>query len=233
MKRFFGRKLGENIVIENDEFFHLKKVLRMQEGDKVIASVNDEYDYYCTIATIGKNDCLLDVDKEELCPSLPQKNITLFQMMPKKDYFDNILPKSIELGVSKIVPFSSQYTMVKTLKRERVLTQVMTACKQCERSKLVEVEDVISFKEVLKQLESYDVVIFAYENETMPFDPSMLEGKQNIAVVVGNEAGFTDQEASEIKGLKNTSSISLGKRILRCDTAVVATLSLVSVLSGN
>ena len=231
MKRFFGKKLNEQILIDGDEFIHLRKVLRLNEGDKVIASVNDEYDYYCTIDRIGKNDCTLTIDEKELCPALPKKNITLFQMMPKKDYFDNILAKSIELGVSTIQPFASQWTQNKMLKRERVQTQIQTACKQCERSMLATVEDIISFKDMLKKLANYDLVIFAYENEEKPFSPSLIEGKQNIAIIIGNEAGFTEEEAKEIQ---NTAvSISLGKRILRCDTAVVATLALVSILSGN
>ena len=142
MKRFFGRKEGDKIVIENNEFHHLKNVLRLGENDKVIASINDEYDYYCTIEKINKKDCILQIDNKELCPANPKNNIVLFQMMPKKDYFDNIIPKAIELGVREIYFFTSSFTMLKTFKRERVDTQVMTACKQCERSKLVEVHDI-------------------------------------------------------------------------------------------
>ncbi|MBE7074051.1 MAG: 16S rRNA (uracil(1498)-N(3))-methyltransferase [Clostridiales bacterium] len=232
MKRFFGRKCEDKIIIEEDEFFHLKKVLRLNEGDEVIASVNDENDYYCHIAKINKNDCLLNIDRIEKCPALPNRDITLFQMMPKKDYFDAILAKSIELGVNEIVPFSSEWTQNKTLKRERVQTQIQTACKQCERSKLPFVSDIISFDKMIEKLKDFDVVIFAYENEEKAFDSNGLYGKQKIAVIVGNEAGFSEKEAEKIKK-QNVQSISLGKRILRCDTAVVATLALVSVLSEN
>ncbi|MBQ8444642.1 MAG: 16S rRNA (uracil(1498)-N(3))-methyltransferase [Clostridia bacterium] len=232
MKRFFGRKQNENIIIEGDEFIHLKRVLRMNEGDKIIASINDKNDYYCTIEQINKNDCTLIVDNVEKCPALPKKNITLFQMMPKRDYFDAILPKSIELGVNEIIPFSSTYTQNKIFKRERIETQVQTACKQCERSKLPYVSDIIPFKQMLEKLSNYDMVIFAYENEEQPFNAKILECKQNIAVIVGNEAGFSEEEAKAIQE-KGVQSISLGKRILRCDTAVVATLALVSILSGN
>ena len=143
MKRFFGKKVNDKILIDGDEFVHLKKVLRMVEGDKFIASVNDEYDYYCTIERINKNDCVASIDNQEVCPALPNKNITLFQMMPKKDYFDSILAKSIELGISTLQPFTSAWTQNKTFKRERVQTQIQTACKQCERSKLPEVKDII------------------------------------------------------------------------------------------
>ena len=95
MRRFFGKKQGENIVIEDGEFFHLRKVLRMNEGERVIACVNDENDYYCTISHMGKNECLLSIDRVEKCNALPNKNLTLFQMLPKKDYFDDILAKSV------------------------------------------------------------------------------------------------------------------------------------------
>ena len=84
---------------------------------------------------------------------------------------------------------------------------------------------------MIKLLKNYDLVIFAYENEEKMFDPKILENKQKIAVIIGNEAGFSQKEAQLLK--EKAISISLGKRILRCDTAVTATLSLVSVLSGN
>ena len=231
MRRFFGRKIDNKILIEENEFFHLRKVLRMNEGDKVIACVNDENDYYCQIEKINKNDAILFIERAEMCPAIPNRNITLFQMLPKKDYFDDILAKSVELGVSKIVPFTSEYTMIKTFKRERVDSQIITACKQCERSILVPVEDVITFDKMLSQLCDFDLVIFAYERETEKFNPAILTGKQNIALIVGNEGGFSPLETEKLKPLATT--VSLGKRILRCDTAVTALLSLVSILSDN
>ncbi len=231
MKRFFGKKEQDKILIDGQEFNHLKKVLRLSEGDEIIANVNDEYDYFCTIEKINKNDCIALINEVKLCEALPKKNITLFQMLPKKEYFDNIIAKSIELGVNKIVPFISEYTIVKEIKRERVQTQIMTACKQCERSKLIELTDPVKFKELPSLLKDYDVVIFAYENENEYFNPKILENKQNIAVIIGNEGGFSSEEAEILKGL--TTSISLGKRILRCDTAVIATLALISILTKN
>lgn len=232
MRRFFGEKFGENkILLTDGEFFHLRKVLRMNEGEKVIACINDENDYYCEIDKINKNDCILSIERKEPCPALPNKNITLFQMLPKKDYFDDIIAKSVELGVNKIIPFTSEYTMIKSFKRERVDAQIMTACKQCERSILVPVEDVIAFDDILERLKSFDLVIFAYERETEMFNPQILKNKQNIALIVGNEGGFSATETEKLR--KFATTVSLGKRILRCDTAVTALLSLVSILSGN
>ena len=231
MKRFFGSKKGNNIVISGSEHMHLSKVMRLVAGDKIIASLNDDYDYYCTLLSVGKNESLAGIDYSELCPALPKRNITLYMMLPKKEYLDSILAKAVELGVNKIVPFTSEYTMIKDIRRERVETQIMTACKQCERSRLVEVTDPIKFENLPAELANYDLSIFAYENEKERFDPKILDSKQNIAVIVGNEAGFSPAEAQILQ--KAATSVSLGTRILRCDTAVVATLALVSVLSGN
>ena len=118
LKRFFGKKVNEKIKIEDSEFNHLKKVLRLNEGNNVIACVNDEFDYYCHIEKMNKNDCILAIDEKKLNEALPKKEITLFQMLPKKEYLDNIIAKRIELGVNKIIPFTSEYTMIKEIKKE-------------------------------------------------------------------------------------------------------------------
>ena len=85
MKRFFGKKDNDKIVIDGSEFNHLKKVLRMVEGDKVIASINDENDYYCTIEKMDKNNCQLKIDKVVPCPALPKKILCFFKCCQKKN----------------------------------------------------------------------------------------------------------------------------------------------------
>ena len=155
-------------------------------------------------------------------------------MLPKKEYLDSIIPKSIELGVNEIYFFTSEWTMIKSIKEERVKQQILSACKQCERSRLLEVHPLLKFDEMVEKLKEYDLVVFPYENEEVEnkFNPDILNGKQKIAVVVGNEAGFSEKEALKIKSEK-VSAISLGTRILRCDTAVTSILALVSILSNN
>lgn len=231
MKRFFGEKFKDTIIIKDNEFNHMKKVLRMQEGDKVLASINDENDYYCVIEKMDKNQAVLLIEDVKLCPALPKKNIVLFQMLPKKEYLDNILAKSVELGVSKIIPFTSEYTMLKDIREDRVATQIMTACKQCGRSKLVEFEKCIKFENLIERLKDFDLVLFAYEKEKEIFNPEILKNKNNIAIIIGNEGGFSEREGEILKN--HATSISLGSRILRCDTAVTAMLSLVGILSEN
>lgn len=232
MRRFFGRKQDDKIVVEGSEQEHLKRVLRMKEGDKLIASINDNYDYYCTIEKMEKTFSILSIDEKVLCKALPKKEITLFQMMPKKEYFDSIVAKSIELGISELYFFKGEYSMIKEIKLPRFESQIMTACKQCERSKLIKANQIISFDDMLNKLKSYPLVIFANEKEEKPMDEKIFIGQDKIAIIIGNEAGFSEKEGRQIidSGAK---SISLGSRILRCDTAVTSLLSLTNFFTGN
>lgn len=235
MKRFFGEKEGDFIKVSDDEYNHLKKILRMKEGDSIIGCVNDEYDYYCTIKKMESKVCYCHIDKIEKNLALPKKNIVLFQMLPKKEYVDNIIPKAVELGVSEIYFFTSSWTGQKYLNMERLKTQVKTACKQCERSKLVKVYEILDFDKMVELLGEFDIALFPFERESVlnKLEEKRLKNKDNICLVVGNEAGFTDLEAERIKSLKNVETFSLGNRILRCDTAVVSMLAIINHFTGN
>lgn len=234
MKRFFGKKLGENIIFEGNEAGHIAQVLRMRVGQEVIASLNDNNDYYCTLIDVNKKSVVAKIDRVEKCRALPKKNIVLYQAMPKREYFETIVTKSVELGVSEIRPFASQFSVNHDFKRERVEQIVLTACKQCERSKLVPVSDVLSFEKVLKELSDYDMVIFANEHSSDKFNITDLKSNESIAVIIGAEGGFSLEEAEAIKNASDkVKSVSLGERILRCDTASVALLAVVDILSEN
>ena len=154
MKRFFGKKFKNEIIIENDEFIHLSKVLRLKENDKIICNINDEFNYFCTIKEIGKKNCVTTINSKELCPALPNKKITLFQALPKKEYIDEIIPKSVELGLTNLQFFISDFSNTKTINETRINQQILSACKQCERSMLMQNFPLITFKEMTEKLEA-------------------------------------------------------------------------------
>ena len=141
MKRFFGTKVGDNLVFDEGEAGHIRQVLRMKVGDEIIGCVNDEYDYFCTLTEIGKNRAVAKIDRRTKNLALPNKEIVLFLALPKREYFETIVTKSVELGVGRIVPFVSAFSVCKEFKRARLDQIVLTACKQCERSVLPKVED--------------------------------------------------------------------------------------------
>ena len=107
MRRFFGRLENGKIVLDGDEFNHLKNVLRMGVGSQIIVSLNDEFDYVCRVEKFGKNFAVCEIENKQVCPANPIKNIVLFQAVAKGDKFEFIIQKGTEIGVTKIVPFES------------------------------------------------------------------------------------------------------------------------------
>ncbi len=234
MRRFFGIKNGENILIENDEFAHLTKVLRKKVGDKIVCICDDNFDYFCEIIKIDKKFCVAKIENVNSCKALPKKEITLIQALPKKEYIDEIVFKSVECGVSNLQFFISKFSNTKTVNLNRITNQIISASKQCQRSKFMQCKNLINFNQMLDLLKDYDIIVFANEKEEKKsiFDLPSLTNANKIAVIVGNEGGFSEEEIESIIS-KNAQSITLGSRILRCPTAVVAILSLINAVTKN
>lgn len=235
MRRFFGERKDENvIVIEGEEFNHLKNVLRMNVGDGILVSLNDEFEYACEIEKFDKNKALCKIIGKEKCIGNPQKNIVLFQAITKRPKFEFIVQKATEIGMSKIVPFWSEYciaTMTEN-KMERLKTIAENACKQCERTIVPEISKIVKVNDVIASFKDFDIVLFANERIDKGEIVKDLRKYKNIAIIVGSEGGFSQKEKEAFMEAGAT-SISLGKRIFRCETASVAMMSLASILSGN
>lgn len=234
MRRFFGRLDGEKIVVDGEEFKHLTQVIRLKEGDKFICVVGDEFDYICEIVRLDKKQAFAKVIEKSLNKSNPKKKLVLFQALIKKDNFELVLQKAVELGMSKVIPFVSEHCVNKSgVNLDRINTLISSACKQCERSRVMELSDAIKFDNMLAQLKNFDVVVFANEIDGKGFDFSTLSKFNNIAFVVGCEGGFTEKEKDAILKHENVKSVNLGSRILRAETASIVLMGLGSLLSNN
>ncbi len=238
MRRFFGKIEEDIAIVEGEEFVHLKTVLRGKIGENIVVYDKSEYEHVCEIEKIGKNEAVCKVTQKTVCKGLPKKNIVLFQALIKRDKMEEVISKSVELGVSRIVPFESEFCTVKPNenKRERLEKLVLTACKQCERSVPMQVGDNLSFEKLVQSIREFEkqqnsVVLFANERGGEEFDFSSLKHKENIALVVGCEGGFSPKEKEILE--KEATSITLGKRILRAETAALLMCGMVSVHCGN
>ena len=234
MRRFFGKKEGQFVIIDNDELAHLAKVMRQKVGDKIICICDDENEYHCQIESLDKRICKAKIEKIEKCSALPNKDITLFQALPKKEYLDEIVAKAVELGVSTLQLFISDFSNSSRINDERINSQILSASKQCGRSKLMINSPLIKFSQLSKMLENFDFVIFANEKEKFKtiFDVKNIQNATKIAVIVGNEGGFSEKEIQAILK-ERVHSITLGTRILRCTTAVTTILALINALTKN
>lgn len=234
MRRFFGRQENGSIILEGDEFNHLKNVLRLGVGAEILVSLGDENEYACEVEAMEKHVAICKIIGKKVCAANPKKNIVLFQAITKREKFEFIVQKATEIGVSKIVPFVSQHVIAKVTenKLERLNSIAINACKQCERTIPPEICPPMSFDDVLKTFKDFDVVLYANERAEKSEKTKDLSKAKNIAIIVGSEGGFDAKEKDKFIAAGAT-TISLGKRILRCETASVAMMSLVSILSEN
>lgn len=234
MRRFFGTKRKESVYIEGEEYNHLKNVLRLNVGDELLVSLNDEYEYACQIQKFEKNSAVCKIIGKEKCIGNPQKNIVIFQAITKRQKFEFIVQKATEIGITRIVPFVSEYVIAKVTenKMERLQTIAMNACKQCERTIMPIIDQPKTVKDVINSFKNFDLVLFANERTDKGEKIKNFDKYKNIAIIVGSEGGFSQKEKESFVEAGAT-SISLGRRIYRCETASVAMMSLVSILSGN
>ncbi len=238
MRRFFGRIEENCAVVENEEFVHLKTVLRGKIGEEIVVLDGTKYEYICKISQMNKSNAICDILEKRECSALPKKNIVLFQGLIKRDKLEEVLQHCVEIGVTQVVPFESEYCVIKPNenKRERLEKIVMSACKQCERSVPMEIGETLSFVSLVEGIKKFQkeekaLVLFANERDGLPFDFSVLKDFENIAIVVGPEGGFSPKEKEILS--KEAESISLGDRILRSETASIVLSGMVSVISGN
>lgn len=232
MKTFFVNSVtGNTVELNNEEHNHLKNVMRLNVGDKVKVVCGDEYNYYCVISQINKNNSLLTVESKELNLSNPKTEFTCYMALIKNDNLNLIVQKLTELGCKNFVPFESRYTVNKDkgTKIEKLAVVSQQSIKQCGRSVPINILPTQKLTEIGEMLKQHDLIIFANETEkSKTLNDVLFENSnaKNIAIVVGCEGGF---EQSEIDYLTQNGavSVSLGSRILRAETASIMLTAIV------
>ena len=236
IRRFFASPediAGDKIFISGEEFSHMK-VLRQKVGYKVVVCTGDGKDYEGTIVGLQPDCAVIRVDGVRDNENDPAFDITLFQALPKGDKMSFIVQKCTELGARRIVPFLSEFTEETKFNRDRMQRVAKEACKQCGRSLICEVGELCSFSDIPDKLEDYDLVIMPYENADCGKigDIKGLKEARKTAVIIGSEGGFSQKEVSLAKE-RGAEIVSLGKRILRCETAGLVTIAIIAYERGE
>ncbi len=218
-------------MLTGEEFYHLTKVLRAKIGEEHILCVNDGNDYLSRLISITKEEAIFKIENVVKNTAENPYRVTLYQAVIKGERMENTVQKAVELGVSEIVPFENAYSNAKAdaKKVERFRKIVLEAAKQCGRSLLPQVRETTQFKKILEELSLYDAVVYCNEYEKEKnFLPALHSREicrmEKIAVVIGSEGGFSPEEEATLRSKQNVLSVSLGKRILRADTAVTVAL---------
>lgn len=238
MSKFFVKENqinNDKIHILGEDVNHIANVLRMKKEDEVqICNQETGKNYITKIISFSKDEIECEIVKKIIETVESNVDITLFQGIPKFDKMELIIQKNTEVGVKKIVPVLMERTVVKldektaNKKIERWQKIAEVAAKQSMRDIIPEIENIVKLKDITKQ--DYDVVLVAYENEEknmLKQELKKLQGKDRykIAIVIGPEGGISEKEIEILKNM-GASFVSLGKRILRTETAGI-------VMSGN
>ena len=240
MSKFFVRPeqiKNDNIIIDGDDVNHILNVLRMKKDDEIqVCNQVTGENYKARIVQYSKNEIECKIEEKIGKSTESNVHITLFQGIPKFEKMELIIQKNTEVGVNNIVPVVMERTVVKldekvaSKKLDRWQKIAEIAAKQSMRDIIPNVKSIIKTKEI--DVDRYDVVLVAYENEEhnmLKAELKKLESQNkqeyNIAIVIGPEGGISEKEI-ELLDEKNVKFVSLGKRILRTETAGL-------VMAGN
>lgn len=243
MPRFFIENVsGDFITISGQDATHITKSLRMRQGETLTVCGGQGLDFLCEIEEISDSAVHLRVLETVATESEPSIKITLYQGLPKGDKLELIIEKSIELGVTGIVPVLMQRSVSRpdaksaAKKHDRYQKLSLSAAKQCGRGIIPAVEPMIHFAQMLPRLSEHQAVIFFYECGGQPLSSAIEtitnEGMKDIAIVIGPEGGFDLSEAEALQA-SGAFTATLGKRILRTETAPIAAIAAIMYATGN
>lgn len=223
LKRFYGQKTGNCVTLTGREYLHCIKVTRHKVGYSLICCTGDGNDYYSKIVSVSDGEVIAEIEHSIPNNAEPRYEITLVQACCKE--FDFIVQKAVELGVTRIIPFESERSNSKPLTRDRLESIVLDASKQCGRARLAEItETAQNLEEALKTAGDATNKVICYERaKDVRISDAVKPG--DVVTVIGPEGGFTEEEIETAKTMGYT-SVTLGARILRAETASIVALTL-------
>lgn len=243
MPRFFSETIGRSPVIEGSDAAHIAGALRMRPGERLTVCDLKGTDYLCEILTADRSRVELAVLETTPTKSEPGLAVTLYQCIPKGDKLDGVVQKAVELGVSRIVPVLSsrcvsrpdEKAMGKKVDRWQKIAR--EAAGQSGRGILPAVGPAVTFKACATELADYDLSLFFYEEGGDPLREAVARtalppSGGTAAVLIGPEGGFAPEEAALADGA-GARTVTLGPRILRTETAPIAALTALMLLTGN
>ena len=239
MYRFYvsADQLAEKeVFISGGDVNHIKNVLRLEVGDWIVACDGNGTDYVSRIQSICSDEVVASIEKVQPTGTELPVRITLFQGMPKKDKLELIIQKAVELGACEIVPVMTQRTVVKLSEEKKINKRLerwqsiaYAAAKQCDRGIIPTVHKPVSYEEALAMADQLDYNVIPYELQTGMEEARKIVDQackqRSLGIFIGPEGGFEPEEVERAM-TRNIHPMTLGKRILRTETAGMALLSI-------
>jgi 16S rRNA (uracil1498-N3)-methyltransferase len=244
MTRFFlprSKIDGRRGSLAGAELEHLRRVLRLRPGDHIIVFDDSGCEHEAVILTLNDTQGEVEILRSYQAERESPLAVTLAVALTKGDKMDYVVEKATELGVKTIAPFVSRYTVPKLNDRkavqrvERWQKIALSAAKQCGRASLPEVLPVCDFRDLISKPDATGLKLFFWEKEAEQTFKQLRDreaGVKSVLLVVGPEGGFTAEEA-EMARARGYTTLHLGPRVLRAETAALTALSLVQYLWGD
>ena len=230
MHRFFIRQpITETVTLNGDDVKHITRVLRLRAGDIITLCDGHNHECTATLETITKDAVLCRCNTPKMCETEPKVRVTLFQGLPKTGKMETIIQKCVELGIDTVVPMQTEFCVVQPKESfkdriDRWQRVAEEAAKQCRRGIIPKVGSLMKLSAFDASL--FDLCLVAYENERCTTLKEALRGFKGttIAILIGPEGGFSQAEIERLEQ-NGIQSVSLGKRILRTETAGMSMLA--------
>jgi len=234
---------GFNIKITDGDFDYLTKVMRKKIGDDIFVFNGLDGEWRTKILNIEKKNLTLLVE-EKIFNQTRSSPIALAFAPVKNVRIDFVAAKATEMGVGKFAPIITHHSVVDKINEERFAANIKEACEQCERNDMPQILPTKKLEKFLHEVGIFDnnqksskqneekILILCDESglgeKASIMLPKILGNKKEIIILIGPEGGFSKEEFAMMRNIKNLYSMSLGKRILRSDTAIIAALALVN-----
>ncbi len=236
-KLFIDFEPNGTVILNEEQSRHISKSLRMKVGDMLTLSCGNGKDYGCIIDTIDNKSVTLSVCYEQANNCEPTVKVKLFQGVPKGDKLEDIIQKCTELGISEIQPVLTHRSVSrpdsKSAKKKQARYQkiALEAAQQSGRGIIPLINDMTDLKTAVSKDDSELKILF-YEGGGAPLKEIINKDIKSVSIYIGPEGGFEENEVELIKE-KGGTIATLGKRILRTQTAPVAALTAIMLLTDN
>jgi 16S rRNA (uracil1498-N3)-methyltransferase len=225
---------GARIELDRAQANYLTNVLRLGAGDTILVFNGTDGEWRARLEREGRRDANLVVDSKTRGQTPPADLHYIFAPL-KQARLDYMVQKAVEMGAGRLRPVVTQHTQVRRINRERMEANAIEAAEQCGILSLPKIDDLASLQDILDSWESSRRLIFCDEAEEGADPVAILTALKPgpLAILVGPEGGFSEDERHNLRGLPFVTTIPLGPRILRADTAAVAALALVQAVAGD
>lgn len=217
---------GQTVSLSFEQQHYLRSVLRVKQGTELFVFDGQNGEFSAVVSVLEKKDAQIQICR--LLKEQPeQRDVRLYFSPLKRDCTEMVVEKATELGVTQIVPVITEYTSVKHVNTARLRLIAVEACEQCRRLDVPEITEPVLLKDLLaEQNETKPLLIHLDETGRGKRATEVFENLTAVSFLVGPEGGFSEKERALIAKTPHTTGMDLGERILRAETAAIASLAL-------